>query len=82
MFLKSNLPTHPAFFECLDFILEFFDELKEDNDIFDSLSQKKIFLSNSIKKTKKLADPTKGKNFEILMAQNIRIPSINIAEYK
>ena len=82
MFLKSNLPTHPVFFECLDFIVEFFNELKEGNDIFDSLSQKKIFLSNSIKKTKQLADQAKGKNFEILMSQNIRIPSININEYK
>jgi len=82
MFLKSNIPAGSIFFECLDFIIEFFDELKEDKNIFDSLTQKKIFLSNSIKKTKKLADQIKGKNFEILMSQNIRMPSINIAEYK
>lgn len=82
MFFKSNLSKCSDFFECLDFMIEFFNEVKEDTDIFNGLSQKKIFLSNSIKKSEKIAKQLKERNFEILMMQNIRIASINIAEYQ
>ena len=81
-FFKSNLPESSYFFECLDFIIEFFNDLKKDNDIFNSLAQKKIFFSNAIKKAAGLTDQLSKKNFEILMAQNIRIPYLDVAEYK
>ncbi len=82
MFFKSNPPTSSYFFECLDFMIEFFNGLQKDNDIFNSLVQKKIFLSNSIKKSVELTDQLKKKNFEILMSQNVRIPYLNIDGYK
>ncbi len=82
MFFKSNLPASSDFFECLDFMIEFFNGLKKDNDIFNSLVEKKIFFSNSIKKTVNLTDQLNKKNFEILMTQNVRIPYLDIAEYK
>ena len=82
MFFKSNLPMTSDFFKCLDFMIEFFNGLKKDNDIFNSLVEKKILFSNSIKKAVKLTDQLNKKNFEILMAQNVRIPYLDIPEYK
>ncbi len=81
-FFKSNLPGNSYFFACLDFIIEFFNSLKNDNNIFNSLAQKKIFLSSLIKKAADLAEQLNKKNFEILMAGNVRIPYFNVAEYK
>jgi hypothetical protein len=82
MFFESNLPASSYFFECLDFIIEFFNELTKDNDIFNSLVQKRFFCSNSIKKAAALTGQLEKKNFEILMTQNVKIPYLNIAEYK
>lgn len=82
IFFKSNLPASSYFFECLDFMIEFFNGLTKDNDIFNSLVQKQIFFSNSIKNAAALTGQLEKKNFEILMTQNVRIPYLNIAEYK
>ena len=63
-------------------MIEFFNGLTKDNDIFNALVQKQIFFSNSIKKAAALTGQLEKKNFEILMTQNVRIPYLNIAEYK
>ena len=81
-FFKSNLPENSYFFACLDFIIEFFNGLKNDNDVFNSMAQKKIFYSSLIKKAADLTEQLNKKNFEILMAGNVRIPYLDVAEYK
>jgi hypothetical protein len=81
-FFKSNLTENLYFFTCLDFIIEFFNGLKNDNDIFNSMAQKKILYSSLIKKAADLTEQLNKKNFEILMAGNVRIPYLDVAEYK
>ena len=65
------------FIECLDFILDFLDELQDDNDIFQALMDKKILYSQNLQKTEKFEEQIKENNMETLILQGVKIPYIN-----
>jgi len=67
-------------FECLEFVLEFFDEIKKDTDIFPALMAKKKFYFISLQKAKKMDARLEKFNIETLMAQGERVALIDTAD--
>ena len=65
------------FFENLNFILEFLDEIQEDTDIYRSLMNKKIFYFRNVEIAKKHEDQLQKSNMETLFAQGVRMPYVN-----
>lgn len=70
------------FFENLNFILEFLDEIQEDTDIYRSLMNKKIFYFRNVEKAKKHEDQLQKSNMETLFAQGVRMPYVNKNDMK
>ncbi len=62
---------------CLDFILNFFDELRDDTDIFQSLMDKKRFYFQNLQKATEFEEKLKKSNMETLILQGVRTPYIN-----
>jgi hypothetical protein len=63
-----------GFFQALEFILNFLDEVPEDTDLFVALMRKKRFYVRSLQKAEKYEEQMKGKNIETLLLQGLRIP--------
>jgi len=63
--------------ECLDFILDFFHEQKDDSDIFQSLAAKKKFYFKNLQMTKKFEKQLTKNNIETLILQGISVPYLD-----
>ncbi len=64
-------------FECLDFAFCFLEELKQANDIYQSLMAKKKFYFFSLQKAEQLETQLQKHNIETLMAQGKRVVLID-----
>ena len=67
-------------FECLEFVLEFLDELKKEGDIYQALMAKKKFYFISLQKAKKMDARLEKYNIETLIAQGQRVALIDQAD--
>ncbi len=59
--------------ECFDFLLAFFDELKDDSDIYLGLAEKKRFYFQNLQKALKADAQLEKSNLETLIFQGVRI---------
>ena len=75
-FEKIGSRSHDIF-ECLDFVLDFLDEIKKDTDIFPALMAKKKFYFISLQKAQKMDARLEKYNIETLMAQGERVALID-----
>jgi len=75
-FEKIGSRSHDIF-ECLDFVLEFLDEIKKDTDIFPALMAKKKFYFISLQKAQKMDARLEKYNIETLMARGERVALID-----
>ena len=64
-------------FECLDFGLEFLDEIKKGDDVYQALMARKKFYFISLQKAKKMEARLEKYNIETLMAQGERVALID-----
>jgi len=64
-------------FECLNFILEFLDEIKKEVDVYQALIAKKKFYFISLQKAKKMDDRLEKHNIETLLMQGERVAMID-----
>lgn len=64
----------------LDFISGFFDELSDDRDIFQALTDKKNFCFQNLQQQVRLEDQMKKNTMETLISQGLRIPYIDKAD--
>lgn len=64
----------------MDFILRFFDELRDDQDIFQALADKKNFCFRNLQKQTDAEEQLKKNTMETLMAQGLRIPYTDKAD--
>ena len=64
-------------FECLEFVLEFLDEIKKDGDIYQALMAKKKFYFISLQKAKKMDARIEKHNIETLLMQGERMALID-----
>ena len=67
-------------FECLEFVLDFLDEIKKEGDIYRALMAKKKFYFLSLQKAKKMDARLEKYNVETLMAQGERVVLIDQAD--
>ncbi|MBW2741921.1 MAG: hypothetical protein JRE64_24445, partial [Deltaproteobacteria bacterium] len=65
------------FFKCLDFVLDFFDRIKDDKNILQSLLDKKELYFQDLQKTVKFEELLNKNNMETLISRGVRIPHIN-----
>jgi len=82
LFFKNEINKSSNFLEMLDFLLNFFHEIEENNDISDALDEKKEFYLQSLGNAAILHEQLTKNTMEIMTAQNIRIPAINIPDIK
>ena len=64
-------------FECLEFVLEFLDEIKKDGDVYQALMAKKKFYFISLQKAKKMDARLEKHNVETLLMQGERMALID-----
>ena len=76
-FFKRTKSKDNDFQECLDFILDFPDQLQDDRDIFRSLSVKKEFHFQNLQKAERFEEQMNKRNIETLILQGVKIPHIN-----
>ena len=76
-FFEKTKAEKSLFFKCLDFVLDFFDELRDDGNIFDALMDKKRFYFQNLQKAAKLEELIEKNNMEMLILQGIRAPYIS-----
>lgn len=69
-------------FECLEFVLEFLDEIKKDSDIYRSLMARKKFYFISLQKAQKMDGRLEKYNVETLMARGERVVLIDQADIR
>jgi hypothetical protein len=65
------------FFECLDFIVHFLDELQDKQDIVQVLFDKRRFYLQNLQKAEKIEEHLKRNNIETAIIQGSRFPYIN-----
>lgn len=65
------------FFKCLDFMLDFFDGIKDDKNILQSLLDKKELYFQDLQKAVKFEELLNKNNVEILISRGVRIPHIS-----
>jgi hypothetical protein len=70
-------PRSNDIFDCLEFVLGFLDELKQDGDIYQALMAKKKFYFINLQKAQKMDARLEKYNFETLMAQGQRVAPID-----
>jgi hypothetical protein len=70
-------PRSHDIFECLDFGLEFLDEIKKGDDVYQALMARKKFYFISLQKAKKMEARLEKYNIETLMAQGERVALID-----
>ena len=81
-FFKKTDTSGYDFFECLDFILSLFDEVKNIEDIFSVLMDKKRFSFKNLQMAEKFAEQLQTANMETMILQGFRAPHINIENEK
>jgi hypothetical protein len=69
-------------FECLEFALEFLDEIQKEGDIYQALMAKKKFYFISLQKFQKMDARLEKHNIETLMAQGERVVLIDQADVR
>lgn len=78
-FLTRSVPLlagGEGFFECLAFLLAFFDETPRPDDVFEALRIKKRFLFRGLQIAQHQADLLRAHALETLMAQGSRLPCV------
>ena len=70
-------PRSNDIFDCLEFVLGFLDELKQDGDIYQALMTKKKFYFINLQKAQKMDARLEKHNIETLMAQGQRVALID-----
>ena len=70
-------PRSNDIFDCLEFVLGFLDELKQDGDIYQGLMTKKKFYFINLQKAQKMDARLEKHNIETLMAQGQRVALID-----
>lgn len=73
-------PRSNDVFECLNFILEFLDEFKKEDDVYQALMAKKKFYFISLQKAKKMDARLEKHNIETLLMQGERVALIDQAD--
>jgi hypothetical protein len=68
------------FFKYLDFILDFFDIIKDDKNILQSLVNKKELYFQNLQKAVKFEELLNKNNMETLISRGVRVPHINKEE--
>jgi len=68
------------FFNCLDFMLDFFDGLKDDKNILQSLLDKKELYFQNLQKAVKFEKLLNKNNMETLIFRGVRIPHVDKEE--
>ena len=79
-FFEKLDPQSQDFSTCLDFALSFFDELKQDQDLYPALMAKKRFYLRSLQKAKKLETQLEKSNLETLLSQGKRVILVDKAD--
>jgi len=69
-------------FECLEFVLDFLDEIQKEGDIYRALMAKKKFYFIGLQKAKKMDARLEKCNVETLMAQGERVVLIDQADVR
>jgi len=68
------------FFKCLDFMLDFFDGIKDDKNILQSLLDKKELYFQDLQKAVKFEELLNKNNMEELISRGVRIPHVHKEE--
>ncbi|MDL1989012.1 MAG: hypothetical protein LWX08_15495, partial [Deltaproteobacteria bacterium] len=68
------------FFKYLDFMLDFFDGIKDDKNILQSLLDKKELYFQDLQKAVRFEELLNKNNMETLISRRVRIPHINKEE--
>jgi len=68
------------FFKCLDFMLDFFDGIKDDKNILQSLLDSKELYFKDLQKAVKFEELLNKNNIETLISRGVRIPHVNKEE--
>jgi len=68
------------FFKCLDFVLDFFDGIKDDKNILQSLLDKKELCFQDLQKAVKFEELLNKNNMETLISRGVRIPHVHKEE--
>jgi hypothetical protein len=68
------------FFKCLDFMLNFFDGIKDDINIHQSIVERKRSLLQNLQEALKFEELLNKNNMETLISRGVRIPHINKEE--
>jgi hypothetical protein len=76
-FFKNLKIKNNGNLKCLKYILDFFDELQDDEDIYSALMDKKNLYSQNLQKAVKYEEQLKKSNMETLILQGIRIPFVS-----
>lgn len=76
-FFEKMNSERSDFFECLDFIVHFLDELQDKQDIVQVLFDKRRFYLQNLQKAEKIEEHLKRNNIETAIIQGSRFPYIN-----
>ncbi|MBN1931181.1 MAG: hypothetical protein JW786_06185 [Desulfobacterales bacterium] len=76
-FFKKVNSKNILYFEMLNLLLSFLNELQDDTDIFKALMNKKIFYFKGVQRAKKIEEQMGKGNFEIWMSQGLRMPYVD-----
>ncbi len=79
-FFKTIRADEPVLFQCLSFILNFLDEIDDNQNILSFLLKKKSHYQNNIRKAEQFNKQIAGSNMEILILQGNRVPHISKEE--
>ena len=81
-FFRKMEPHNHDLFECLDFVIDFLDELTKDDDIYQALAAKKRSYYLSLQKAKQLNSQLQKNNIETLLLQGKRVVIIDQADVR
>ncbi|NNL77819.1 MAG: hypothetical protein HKO68_15915 [Desulfobacterales bacterium] len=81
-FFRKMEPQNHEVFECLDFVVEFLDELIKDDNIYQALAAKKRSYVLSLQKAKQLNAQLQKNNMETLLLQGKRVVIIDQADVR
>jgi len=79
-FFEKIRVKDPVFLQCLNFILNFLDEIDDHENILSALLGKKHDYQQNIRQAEHFKKQRAGKNMELLILQGIRVPHINKEE--
>jgi hypothetical protein len=79
-FFRNMVYKDSDFFSCLDYVLEFLEEIGKDKDILKALIEKKRFYIKRLQKCSKFEQQLKRNNVETLILKRAEMPCDNIEE--